>query len=134
MSKSSDHLSFFQLAAYAAPSMVIGLATLPVYSVLPTLYSQYAGVSITAAGTIFMLRSIYDAFSDQVIGFLSDRTRTRLGARKPWIISGSAVSLLGMIFLFRIPPDAGIYYFGFWTIVFFYRINHGPYPAFSMGA
>ncbi|MBW2370070.1 MAG: MFS transporter [Deltaproteobacteria bacterium] len=133
MPKPSDQLTFFQLAAYAAPSMVIALAVIPVNAVLPTLYSQRARVSITAVGAIFMLRSIYDALSDQLIGFLSDRTRTRLGARLPWIIAGSAVTLLGMIYLFRIPSDAGVFYFCFWTIVFFTGATMVGIPHYAWG-
>jgi Na+/melibiose symporter-like transporter len=91
----------------------------PVNAILPTLYAQHAKVSLTAIGSIFLLRSIYDAFSDQLIGFLSDRTRTRIGARLPWILSGGAVTVLGTLMLFRIPSDAGVIYFASWTLVFF---------------
>lgn len=91
----------------------------PVNAILPTLYAQHAQVSVTAAGTIFLVRSIYDAVSDQLIGYWSDRTRTRIGARLPWIIAGTVVTLAGVLMLFRIPPDAGVWYFASWTMVYF---------------
>ena len=114
-----EHLNFIQLLAWALPSMMLMLSLVPVNAVLPTLYAQHAQVSVATVGTIFLLRSIYDAVSDQAIGFLSDRTRTRLGARLPWIIAGMFVTLTGMLMLFRIPPEAGTAYFATWTLVYF---------------
>jgi len=126
-------LSNIQLLAWALPSLILSLSVVPVNAILPTLYAQHAKVSVAAVGTIFLLRSIYDAVSDQVIGFLSDRTRTRIGARLPWIISGTAVTLLGMLMLFRIPPEAGIAYFSVWTLVFFTGATMVGIPYFAWG-
>ena len=105
--------------AYSAPTIGFGLAVAIVMSILPTLYAQHTQISLAAIGTIVLLRLIYDAVSDQVIGFLSDRTRTRYGARLPWIVGGSVVTVISMLCLFRIPADAGVFYFLFWNIVFF---------------
>ena len=131
--KATRQLTNMQLLAWALPSLVLMLAMVPVNAVLPTLYAQHAQVSVAAVGTIFLLRSIYDAISDQVIGFLSDRTRTRIGARLPWIISGAVVTIIGMLMLFRIPPDAGIAYFTVWTLVFFTGSTMIGIPYFAWG-
>jgi len=133
MSRQTRQLSTIQLLAWALPALVLSLAMVPVNAVLPTLYAQHAKVSVAAVGTIFLLRSIYDAVSDQVIGFLSDRTRTRIGARLPWIISGAFVTLIGMLMLFRIPPDAGVLYFSVWTLVFFTGATMIGIPYFAWG-
>jgi GPH family glycoside/pentoside/hexuronide:cation symporter len=133
MSGKTRQLSNIQLLAWALPSLVLSLAMVPVNAILPTLYAQHARVSVAAVGTIFLLRSIYDAVSDQVIGFLSDRTRTRIGARLPWIISGAVVTLIGMLMLFRIPPDAGVVYFSVWTLVFFTGATMIGIPYFAWG-
>jgi len=122
-----------RLLAYAAPSMVVMLATVPVNAILPTLYAQHAMVSVSSVGAILLLRSIYDAFSDQLIGYLSDRTRTRLGARLPWIIAGSAVTIVGMVALFRVPANAGILYFASWNIVFFTGTTMIGIPHYAWG-
>lgn len=127
------HLSFAQLVAWASPELMLALALVPVNAVLPTLYAQHAQVSVAAVGTIFLLRSIYDAVSDQVIGYLSDRTRTRIGARLPWIILGTVVTILGMLMLFRVPPDAGVAYFAIWTLVFFTGATMIGIPYYAWG-
>ncbi len=133
ISGQTRNLTTIQLLAWALPSLVLSLTMVPVNAVLPTLYAQHAQVSVTAVGTIFLLRSMYDAISDQVIGFLSDRTRTRIGARLPWIISGAVVTIIGMLMLFRIPPDAGVVYFTIWTLVFFTGATMVGIPYFAWG-
>jgi GPH family glycoside/pentoside/hexuronide:cation symporter len=129
----TKRLSNIQLLAWALPALVLSLTMVPVNAVLPTLYAQHAKVSVAAVGTIFLLRSIYDAVSDQLIGFLSDRTRTRMGARLPWILSGGVVTIVGMLMLFRIPPDAGVVYFTVWTLVFFTGATMVGIPYFAWG-
>jgi GPH family glycoside/pentoside/hexuronide:cation symporter len=130
---SKSRLSVLQLAAYASPGAALSLAVVPITAVLPTLYAKYAAVSLTAVGVVFMLRTIFDALSDQIIGYLSDITRTRIGARKPWLIGGSALVALSVYFLFRIPSDAGITYFGFWTVVFYVGYTMMEIPRFAWG-
>lgn len=126
-------LTPLQLAAYAAPTAGFGLATAIVLSILPTLYAQHAKVSVTAIGAIVSLRLIYDAVSDQFIGFMSDRTQSRFGARLPWIVGGSVVTLISMLYLFRIPSDAGALYFAFWNIVFFTGTTMFGIPHYAWG-
>jgi Na+/melibiose symporter-like transporter len=128
-----SRLSFVQLLVWVLPTLFLSLSMVPVNAILPTLYAQYANVSVAAAGTIFLMRTIYDAVSDQFIGYLSDRTRTRLGARLPWIISGTAVTIIGVLMLFRIPPEAGVFYFAVWTLVYFTGATMVAIPYFAWG-
>ena len=133
ISSRSQTLGFVPLLAWSLPAMVLSLSIVPVNAVLPTLYAQHAQVSLTAVGTIFLLRSIYDAVSDQLIGFWSDRTRTRIGARLPWILSGTVVTMLGVLMLFRIPEQAGVIYFTVWTLVYFTGATMVGIPYFAWG-
>lgn len=55
-----------------------------------------------SAGMIFF--TIWDAFNDPIVGYLSDRTRTRIGRRRPWLLVGAPLFCLFYI-LFFMPPD-----------------------------
>jgi GPH family glycoside/pentoside/hexuronide:cation symporter len=61
----------------------------------------------------FVLWSLWNAFNDPLIGYISDRTRTKFGRRKPFIVIG----LIGVIFVeivLWIPPvrtDIGLFWF-----------------------
>ncbi len=60
------------------------------------------GLSPALAGMTLMIGKIWDAVTDPVTGFLSDRTITPMGRRRPYMIAGSAVCLVSMYLLFSI--------------------------------
>jgi GPH family glycoside/pentoside/hexuronide:cation symporter len=65
-----------------------------------------AGVRPAAAGLIFLLVKIWDAVNDPLMGVLSDRTRTRWGRRRPWLLF-AAIPFGLTFFLQWVVPDAG---------------------------
>ncbi len=56
-----------------------------------------------SVGMIFF--TIWDAFNDPIMGFLSDRTRTKIGRRKPWLLIAAPLYCLFYI-LFFAPPES----------------------------
>ena len=98
-------LTKFTYMSYAAPAAPLALAGLPLSVYLPVIYadSDGFGLSLTAVGVILMLSRISDVFTDPLIGYQSDRWRTRWGRRKPWILIGTPIFALGMWLLFH-PP------------------------------
>src|SRR5512138_2402056 len=59
-------------------------------------YTDTVGLSAVALGTMFLVLRIAEAFVDPVIGALCDRTQTRWGKFRPWVL-GTAVPF-GVIF------------------------------------
>jgi len=57
-----------------------------------------------AVGVIFALGRVWDAVSDPIVGTWSDRTRTRLGRRRPWMLA--AVPVLAVsVYMIWVPPE-----------------------------
>ena len=48
-----------------------------------------AGLPVLIAGSLLMLIKIWDAVNDPLIGWLSDRTKSRWGPRIPWMVAAS---------------------------------------------
>ena len=89
----SDHqrLTRRQLFLFGLPDYAVYLAVIPVSLYLPFVYSTYLGIDLATVGIVLMAARLSDVVTDPLIGYLSDRTNTRFGKRKPWLAAGSVV-------------------------------------------
>ena len=92
--------------AYAGPAFALAGVGIPVYVYLPKFYTDTVGVDIALLGALILAARLFDAFTDPLIGALSDRTSTRLGRRRPWMAAGAVPLALAIGFLF-VPPPLG---------------------------
>jgi glycoside/pentoside/hexuronide:cation symporter, GPH family len=97
-------------------------------------YTDTVGLSAVAVGSMFLVLRLADAVFDPVIGALSDRTRTRWGNFRPWVL-WTAVPF-GLIFwLVYVTPNVGpqgklIYaYLTYTLVMMLYSANNTPYSA-----
>jgi len=56
-------------------------------------------------GVVLLISRVWDAFSDPVVGYLSDRTHTRWGRRRPWMVAGALPAALVFVLMWN-PPGA----------------------------
>jgi GPH family glycoside/pentoside/hexuronide:cation symporter len=96
---------------------------------LPTLLPSLAvGALLTAGG-------ILAALDDVIVGFFSDRTRSRWGRRIPYIVLGAPLWSIFFLLLFTPPPDASAAATGVYLLVVFELVSlfssvvMGPYEA-----
>lgn len=68
-------------------------------------YVDMLGLDVRLYGIVMVAYAIIDAIDNPVLGFLSDRTRTRWGRRRPWLLVGAPVLALGTIALFTVPES-----------------------------
>lgn len=61
------------------------------------------GVTTAQFSMVLFLYTFVDAIDNPVYGFLSDRTRTRWGRRRPWLVIGAPLLALCFIAFFNIP-------------------------------
>ncbi len=66
-------------------------------------YVDLLGMDAAVFAGVYAVYGIIDAIDNPVFGYLSDRTRTRWGRRKPYLVVGSVVLLLASIALFVVP-------------------------------
>ncbi len=89
----------------------------PALSILPGLYATVSGIDLAVIGIILVASRILDGITDPLIGMMSDRTRTPVGRRKPWIVAGGLLCIVGVWFWFRPSPDTGALYFFLASVV-----------------
>ncbi len=83
----------------------LGLATiLNTLNVLLLAYlTLVVGLEPALAGSLILIAKLYDVVTDLPMGWLSDRTSTPLGARRPYLLAAGFVTPLSMILLFSQP-------------------------------
>jgi glycoside/pentoside/hexuronide:cation symporter, GPH family len=107
--------------AYAVPAFFLAVVGIPVYVYIPKFYTDVIGVNIAVLGYILFSVRIFDAVTDPALGYLSDRTRTRMGRRRPYIAVGSIFVALTMFLLFT-PPQANASLETAWFAGFIYTL------------
>lgn len=104
-STEGGNLTKLQLASYSAPATPLALVGLPLVAYVPAIYADTDGfgLSLGLVGLMITLSRFTDVITDPIIGFLSDRWRSKWGRRKPFMIIGMPIFGAGVWLLF-VPP------------------------------
>ena len=90
------------MLGYGAGNFAFSLLGLVVAVNLQFFYTDYVGLSAGFVSWALLLARLWDACVDPLMGYLSDRTRTPFGRRRPYIV-GSALPL-GVAFYYLFAP------------------------------
>ena len=71
-----------------------------------TFYFSAVGLNVSLIWTAYIIWTIWNAFNDPLIGYLSDRTHSRFGRRRIYIMIGF-LPVLALEILIWLPPLAG---------------------------
>jgi GPH family glycoside/pentoside/hexuronide:cation symporter len=80
-------------------------------------YTDVVGISPLLAGWIYALGIGWDAITDPYMGYLAERTRTKMGSYRPYILFGSIPLAFSFVLLFWVPPFEGNFLFIFLIMV-----------------
>ena len=100
-------------AAYGIGDYAICLYWSGVGLYLLYFYTDVVGITPLLAGWIYALGIAWDAITDPFMGYLAERTRTKMGSYRPYIFYGSVPLALSFILLFWVPPFEGFALFIF---------------------
>lgn len=75
---------------------------------------DYVGIGAALAGSLMALSKLYDALIDPIIGSFSDRSKSRHGRRRPFVLAGGVMLAVSALILFNVPsgltPTAVVIY------------------------
>ena len=113
--------------------MPVSVVLLPLAVWVPPLYAEM-GVPLAVIGTIILVARLSDAVTDPLIGWLSDRTRTRIGRRKPYMLPGLPLFMVAVWKLFVPPEQAGAGYLFLWIVLIYLAATIVDLPYLAWGA
>jgi glycoside/pentoside/hexuronide:cation symporter, GPH family len=88
-------------------------------------------------GTIYFFPRIFDAFTDPIMGFISDNTKSKWGRRRQYVFLGSVLMGLAFIVMWQLYRTNGVeynfIYFILWSFVFYLGLTLFSVPYVAMG-
>ncbi|MBI3221252.1 MAG: MFS transporter [Bacteroidetes bacterium] len=88
-------------------------------------------------GTIYFFPRIFDAFTDPIMGFISDNTKSKWGRRRQYVFIGSIVMGLSFIIMWQLYRSDGVEYnfifFMVWSFIFYLGLTLFSVPYVAMG-
>ena len=104
-SSTGDRVSWRTITAYGAPAVGAGYMYLLLSLYMMKFATDVLLIAPAVMGLIYSASRIWDAVSDPLVGYLSDRTTTRLGRRRSWLLISSLPIAITFYMVFA-PPQS----------------------------
>lgn len=94
-----ENRPWLHFLSYSSPYITMAWLGAPIH-VIQGIYAKYYGFSLTTLASIILLARLFDAITDPLIGYYSDRYARRKGTRKPFILAGGLLLIISAYFLY----------------------------------
>lgn len=118
-----DKVSFGSKMGVLFCAMVSAIATGYVPNYINLYYTDNVGIPMAAVGIILMLTKITDGITDIIMGMIVDRTKTKLGKARPWVLAGGFGIAISIILLFNCPGSISTGMKIFFCAAFYFLAN-----------
>lgn len=132
----SEKLSIKEKVGYALGDTAANFVFQTMILLQLAFYTDTFGITAAAAGTLLLVARFWDAIFDPIMGIIADKTNTKWGKFRPWIL-WTAVPFGIMGFLAFLTPDFSpsgklIYaYITYIVLMTIYSANNLPYSSLS---
>jgi len=92
-----------EMIGYAFGNMAQNIIYLMISVYLLYFYTDVLGITAAAAGTLFLVARIFDGINDPIMGFVADRTKSKMGRFRPYILFGMIPLAAATVLLFSAP-------------------------------
>ncbi|MBQ8144100.1 MAG: MFS transporter [Butyricicoccus sp.] len=134
---SSGKLSWLTRFSYGCGDTACNIVYGMMSTVLTLFYTDYVGISAATVGLVMLLSRIFDGASDAVMGLIVERTNSKWGKSRPWLLWMCVPYALSAVLLFTVPQTTPMLQFlyifvtyNFTTTVCYTAINL-PYGSLS---
>ena len=117
----------------AACNIVVGMLS----SLLVLFYTDYVGMNAAVVGTIMLISKFVDGAFALVVGISANKTRSRHGKYRPWLLVATVPFAVSLILLFTVPMSTAIVQYIYVFIVYnlctsiFYNMINVPFSSLA---
>lgn len=112
-------LTLGQKAGWGLADMGINVFVVVKQLLVFAFLTTFLGVPAQVAGWVTFAVLAFDVVTDPIVGFFSDRTKSRWGRRAPWIFVGAVILAAGIVGMFAVPDGMTWKSNAFWVVAFF---------------
>lgn len=129
-------LSFFEKAGYSLGDAAANFVFQTMILFQLSFYTDTLGLAAAAAGSLLLVGRLWDAFFDPMMGVLADRTKTRWGKFRPWVLWTAVPWGVAMVAAYTAPDFSatGKLVYACITnmlLMTLYSANNTPYSAMT---
>ena len=129
-------LSFVEKAGYSLGDAAANFVFQTMILFQLSFYTDTFGLAAAAAGSLLLIGRLWDAFFDPMMGVLADRTNTRWGKFRPWVLWTAVPWGIAMVLAYSTPGlgSTGKFLYACATnilLMTLYSANNTPYSALT---
>ena len=136
-STTDGKLTWRTRVSYAGGDVACNVIFGMVGTLLTLFYTDYVGINPATIGMVMLISRLFDGVSDLVMGMIVERTNSKWGKSRPWILWMSVPYALSAVLLFTVPHSSAmvqaVYIFvtyNFCTTICYTAVNL-PYGSLS---
>ena len=114
-----QRLSLFRIILFSLATFSTAPVGVVLFVYLPPYLASHVGLSLGAIGAVWASVRGVDLFLDPVLGHAMDRTETRFGRYRLWMVAGAPIFMLATYMLFLAPKGIGAGYFFLWLFILY---------------
>jgi len=99
----SGRIDIIERVAYGIGDFGCNLIYANIAAFMIFFYTDVVGMSAAVVGTVILISRVFDGFSDVIVGTLVDRTKSRYGKARPWVLLSAVPLGISIVFLFSEP-------------------------------
>lgn len=100
-------------------------------TLLTLFYTDYVGINAATIGLIMLISRMFDGVSDAIMGILVERTKSKWGKSRPWILWMSVPFAISAVLLFAVPHSTAMVQ-AIYIFVTYNLINTVCYTAINL--
>lgn len=109
--KAEEKLSWKTRLSYGCGDTACNVVYGMISTVLTLFYTDYVGVSPATVGLVMLLSRLFDGGSDVIMGLLVQKTNSKWGKSRPWVLWMSLPYTLAAVLLFTVPHSTNLVQF-----------------------